>query len=298
MAGLLGSEKVTLPIIEPVRKPAGSGLSRCLDTLNINQIPFMLIANPGVGDLQGDGVSSDIAEYVNFADEQDRWNIALLVDEYTSVEGLIREYKANYGTSRPLSVINMGLSSELDILRKETSDVDLRHIVIDKDLRTRYFRDFRQVDRVTLRDGFPNEDRNADYLGREESMFTDEHIYYREEGWAGFSDFLTIGQTYSDGGFTPRAVAIHWTYEPSEGSPIMIRHFTSESNNGISNVGGKFLEAAQKLVAFADANNINTRASNIYRDHVRDGTYPGLGIVKKLSIQNHLELMSGILSRQ
>jgi len=150
---------------------------------------------------------------------------------------------------------------------------------------------------VTLRDGFPVEERNSAYLSKVESVFTDDHLFYAEENWYGFSDYVTIGEPYSDGGFTPRAVAIHWTYEPQTGGPVMIRHFTSESNGDTSNVGGKFLEAVDKLVAFLDTHDIHTQASEVMRAHAANRTYPGLGIVKKLSIQNHLELMSGILSR-
>lgn len=149
-----------------------------------------------------------------------------------------------------------------------------------------------------LRDPFPAEARNSDYLSKTESMFTEDHLFYEEEGWTGFSDYLTIGEPYSEGGFTPRAVAIHWTYEPSPGAAIMIRHFTSESDSDtIADVGGKFLQAARKLVAFLNNQGIHTRASEVMRTHLRDQTYPGLGIVKKLSIQNHLELVSGILSK-
>ncbi|HBX76493.1 MAG TPA: hypothetical protein DEG43_02495, partial [Acidimicrobiaceae bacterium] len=152
--------------------------------------------------------------------------------------------------------------------------------------------------RSSQKSPFPAEDRNSDYLPKLESMFTEDHLFYEEEGWYGFSDYVTIGEPYSESGFTPRAVAIHWTYEPIVGSPIMIRHFTSFSNHdSTADVGGKFLEAAGKLVSFLDAEGIHTHASEVMRTHFYDGTYPGLGIVKKLSVQNHLELVSGILSR-
>jgi hypothetical protein len=170
--------------------------------------------------------------------------------------------------------------------------------VIDDRWRQRYFRALLADSAgVTLRDPFPSEDRNASYLEKDESIFTDDHLFFAEEGWVGFADYLTIGEPYNEGGFTPRAVAIHWTYEPDPGGPIMVRHFTSTNNGDTANVGGKFLEAAGKLVAFLDQHDIHTNASEVMRNQVATSSYPGLGIVKKLSIQNHLELVSGILSR-
>lgn len=298
LSPILGQAPVVTPIIEPVRVPTGSGLHRCLEALRENNLDFILIGNPRVGNLHGSGISQDILDFVNAADSESLWNIALLIDENTSADELISDYRNSFGTDRRLTLIHAGLSDQLTALKEATEDLARQYDIIDNRLRRQYFRNLLTTSSaVTLRDGFPYETRNSDYLGREETMFSDEHLFYRDEGWHGFSDYLTIGQQYADGGFTPRAVAIHWTYEPFEGSPIMVRHFTSESNGDTANVGGKFLEAAAKLVAFVDEHDIHTQASEVFRDHVANGTYPGLGIVKKLSIQNHLEMMSGILGR-
>lgn len=298
LAALLGSQGVVVPIIEPVRPPTGSGLHRCLAALGAEGNDFILITNPQAGNLRGPTVAPDIVNYVNDTDTDQSWNIGLLVDEGTGITELISEFRASYGLSRRLTLIHTGLSEQLASLVEETQDLRCEFNVVDSRLRRQYFRNLLAVSSgVTLRDGFPSEARNAAYLDREETMFNDDHLFFAEEGWYGFSDYLTIGEQYSDSGFTPRAVVIHWTYEPQEGGPIMIRHFTSESNDDISNIGGKFLEAASKLVVFLDAQNIRTQAADVFRAHVENGTYPGLGIVKKLSIQNHLELMSRILSR-
>lgn len=299
LSPLLGEHNKILPIIEPVRKPNGSGMDRCFKALSDAGLDFVLVVNPIVGDLRSPLISPVMSEYVRENQESTTWNLGLLLHENTDVRKLISDYRDKFGSDRRLTLIFKGLTDNLNILSAETQDLNRQFIVIDQHLRQRYFRKhFSPFQGVTLRDGFSAEERNSDYLPREESMFSDDHLFYAEEGWYGFSDYLTIGDSFSDGGFTPRAVAIHWTYEPAPDAPIMIRHFTSESNGDTSNVGGKFLEAASKLVQFLNANNIHTRASNIMRMHVENDTYPGLGIVKKLSIQNHLELVSGILSRQ
>lgn len=299
LSGLLGDQKRVVPIIEPVRPTTGSGLDRCLIALMETAVDFVLVLNPSVGELRAPLVAPDLADYLSQQNRSTTWNLGLLIDENTDINALIGSYRATVETQqRRLTLLHKGITNQLNELPALTHDLRRQFDVIDDRWRRRYFRDLLTTsDGVTLRDGFPGEERNSAYLSKDESVFTDDQLFYAEEHWYGFSDYVTVGEPYSDGGFTPRAVAIHWTYEPQPGGPIMIRHFTSESNGDTSNVGGKFLEAVSKLAAFLDACDIHTQASEVMRAHAANNTYPGLGIVKKLSIQNHLELMSGILNR-
>lgn len=296
LSPLLGAQQKVLPVVEPVRRPDGSGLDRCLSAVATSGLEFILIMNPSVGELRGHSVSVELVDYVRARDPEKTWNLGLIFQEATDVQGVLGDY-STMCDGRPLTVVHKGLASSVDTLGR--ADGPLRRFdVIDDRLRRRYFRDLlTRTDGVTMRDGFPSEDRNADYLSKNESLFSDDHLFYTEEGWFGFSDYLTIGEGYAEGGFTPRAVVIHWTYEPEPGSAIMVRHFTSESNGDTSNVGGKFLEAAAKLVGFLNERDIHTVAAEVFRTHLANSTYPGLGIVKKLSMQNHLQLVSEILCR-
>lgn len=296
LSPLLGEQQKVLPIIEPVRVPDGSGLDRCLSAVAASGLEFVLIMNPTVGELRGQPVAAELVDYVRARDPERRWNLGLIFQEATDVPGVLGSY-STICDGRPLTVVHKGLARDLDALGR-AGGPPRRFDVIDDSLRQRHFRGLlTRTDGVTMHDGFPSEDRNADYLGRNESQFSDDHLFYQEDGWFGFSDYLTVGEGYVEGGFTPRAVAIHWTYEPEPGSAIMIRHFTSESNADTSNVGGKFLEAAEKLVSFLDERDIHTIAAEVFRAHLANSTYPGLGIVKKLSMQNHLQLVSEILCR-
>jgi hypothetical protein len=292
---LLGQRQNVFPIIEPVRAPEG-GLTRCLLALAENHIRYALVVNPDVGELRTETMPDSVAGYVETVGLPGDPTLALLVDESTNVSATLTGYTNRYGSSFPLMLVHKGLTPELEELRTGTDSLGRAYDVIDFGIRKAYFRAFAN-DQILLRDGFERAERNADYLIRGETDFSDDHLFYASEGWAGFGDYLTIGAGYIEGGFTPRAVVIHWTYEPRAEGPIKIRHFTSENNGDIANVGGKFLEAAEKLVNFLDLENIHTIASEVMRQHYADGTYPGLGIVKKLSIQNHLELVSTILAR-
>lgn len=294
-AGLLGDSGAIVPVIEPVREPDG-GLDRCLSSLREAAVEVVVVANPQVGPLSGAGIATSVSDYVRQQSEV-RWNLGLLIDESTDVRALMAQYRALLPEGSDLTLIHRGVSSDPELLHEESRQLGRKYDLVDDSLRQRHFRHFLADSiGVILHDGFRAEERNAGYLGREESVFTEDHLYFNEEGWGGFADFLTIGSGWTEGGFTPRAVAIHWTYQPGPRTPIMIRHFTSESNGDTANVGGKFLEACEKLVHFLDEHDLRGPAANTMRQHLDSQTYPGLGIVKKLSVQNHLELMATVLS--
>jgi hypothetical protein len=149
--------------------------------------------------------------------------------------------------------------------------------------------------KVLLDDKFKPQIKNSDYLLNTEEFFTDDHLFYLEDGFAGFGDYLTIGDDYAESGWLPYAVAIHFTFaKPNK--QIWIKHFVSDSNRDTTDVAGKFGEALIKLIDFINDEGINTVAANEFRQLAQDGHYPGLGSLKKLSLKNHLELVHNLLN--
>ena len=75
-----------------------------------------------------------------------------------------------------------------------------------------------------------------------------------------------------------------------------MHHFVSDSNADPLDVGGKFKEALDKMIAWVDENdNPETEAVRMFKALNESGRYPGLGTVKKLSIMNHIELVMSII---
>lgn len=146
-----------------------------------------------------------------------------------------------------------------------------------------------------LSDPFIKQKRNVDYEDMEDEIFSSDYFYYRTEGFQAFSDYLSIGAEYIEGGMLPYAVVIHLTYKDRHSENIRIRHFLSDSNTDASDTAGKFGEALSKLVAFIDAENIHTIASEHFRDYHNRGAFPGLGMLKKLSIMHHIELIQSLI---
>ncbi len=59
---------------------------------------------------------------------------------------------------------------------------------------------------------------------------------------------------------------------------------------------GKFEEAAVKVLEFCDSYPLENTAIDELREYYANQRYPGLGTVKKISIKNHLLVVSDFLT--
>lgn len=280
------------PIIEPVKN--SSTLKSTLLELRNKNINFNIIINPSVGDLKNSSgtVLDVIQEQLNgFSNYQ----IAIIVNERTNVPemlNILRERDIEFAGITLIHEAVTNVSAIIDF----TNDFSFKNNVIyfQKTSR-RYNREFDRNTWVGLEDFFITQLKNADYLTVEDSQFSEEHLYYQQDGFKGFSDFLTIGDNYSETGFLPYAVAIHLSYADND-NKIRIKHFVSDSNDDASDIGGKFAEALEKLVTWCEKNNIpDTIAILQFKELYRTGHFPGLGSIKKLSIMHHIELVLNLI---
>lgn len=153
------------------------------------------------------------------------------------------------------------------------------------------FLDVVESDKVLLEDCFTKARRNVDYIENEVEFFSKNHLVYKKRGYDGFSDYSIVGDEYEESGFAPLAVAIHVVYF-NEKNDLMVRHFVSDSNENISDPGGKFGEAVEKLAKWVEAGNVKkTEGLKELLNYYKSGKFPGLGVIKKLSIKHHIELI-------
>lgn len=158
---------------------------------------------------------------------------------------------------------------------------------------------YRGEGKVRLTDGFNKLPRNADYVNGSDEFFSADHLYYQTDGLTGFSDYSTIGADFIDSGFAARAVAIHIVYF-NDNDELYVKHFVSDSNEDISDPAGKFSEALKHLVDWYqspefDHSKNNSSALKKFEQMYKSGVYSGLGILKRLSLEHHLEIMGRYL---
>jgi len=279
-----------IPIIEPVRKTFNS-MKLALPKLIEGDVKFALILNPQVGELK-----NKIDILVSLKDElsdNSKWIPTYILKN--NFDEVLRQIKKFEFTDVML------ICSE----STDTSDSDFDSLIFSSTVKYIVANENRTLKRkllhkgkeiIRLDDNFNAQKRNSDYLLTPDEKFSEEHLFYKGDGYNGFSDFTPLLSEYTEGGAAPYAVAIHLTYQRENGE-VWVKHFVSETNDDRSNIQGKFAEAAEKAVTFLDEKNIHTFASEELREYYNkgNGTYPGLGMVKKISIKNHIELINEIL---
>ncbi len=280
------------PIIEPVKN--SSTLKSTLLELKSKNINFNIILNPSVGDLKNS--SETLIEVIKEKlDGYNNYQIAIIVNERTNVRVLLDLIRSQNIEFAGITLIHKAVTNISAIIDFIDDFTFLNNVIYFQKTSRRYNREFDRDTWVGLEDFFISQFKNADYLAVDDSQFSEEHLYYQQDGFKGFSDFLTIGDNYSETGFLPYAVAIHLSYT-SGNNKIRIKHFVSNSNDDASDIGGKFAEAIEKLVDWCEENNIyETKAILQFKELHRTGHFPGLGSIKKLSIMHHIELVLNLL---
>lgn len=290
-ASIYNGDNEIIPIIELVKKTFNN-VKLAISKLVEGNVRFALVLNPAVGEISG--IADIMLSLKDELSDKSLWIPAFIVgNNYTLILDHIKEYD--------FSEILLICDDRTDIDNSDFNEIlssgNVKYIVSpeNRSLKRKLQSKYNSIKLIRIDDNFKPLPRNKDYLTIGEEKFTEEHLFYKEDKYFGFSDFTVIRSPFLEGGGAAYAVSIHLTYEKPNGE-IWIKHFTSVTNDSIANIQGKFSEAANKAVAFLDNESIDTEASRELRKYVKEEKYPGLGMVKKISIKHHLELVNSILN--
>ena len=290
---LIGNNKLSdkiIPVIEPVK--ITSTLLSTIKAFTDNNKKLVIIRNPKVGTFITDSEkpkNEDISKALFQAINDTNIYSGVIVDDNIQ------------DTVKHLSGKGVRYSKMVALCLKGDSIDSWKSVFINNSPIYNiipYSPSFRHIrkGRVMLDDKFVKLPRNSDYLNCADEFFSDDHIFYKDDGYKGFSDYSIVGKEYSDSGFAPYAVAIHIVYPASiSDETLRIHHFVSDSNFGIEDPANKFYEALTKLVIWNKTKELNTLAMKEFERMYDSETYPGLGVIKKLSIMHHLEWMGNYL---
>jgi hypothetical protein len=282
------------PIIEPVKKELKS-IAVAVKMLKKVDVVLQLIVNPEHGELKK---SSD--QIFNFIDQMaadgfDNIRPVYLIANERDFTFLKVNADARNHFHTGYSLIHLNQISSSNDLKALVNSTNILFNIIHVNHLIALRRGFSNGFLGFLNDPFIKQKRNVDYEDMEDEIFSSDYFYYKSEGFDAFSDYLSIGSEYIEGGMLPYTVVIHLTYKDSHSDDIRIKHFLSDSNADASDTAGKFGEALNKLVFFLDQERIHTIASEHFRDYYNRGAFPGLGMLKKLSIMHHIELMQSLI---
>ncbi len=286
------------PIIEPVKSDF-TALTRSMKAMNENGVDCTLIVNPQAGQ-EPIHTSSILKELI-----EDKFkklkniSVGYILHAESKIDDLVALLKKYRNFN--FSILHYGYTNgkKLAVAIDRYKNIKI-HIFIDGFAGKLYQRHLKKdgIKRVLIRDGFKPQKKNAHYPHSEH--FSDLHITFPDEGIDGFGDYLIVGDDYTEIGGPAYAVAIHLTYLDTD-DDMFIYHFISDQTDSPTDPGGKFLEALAKLVKKVNKPKsliFKSRACAEYLKLYRMQHYPGLGYVKKLSMQHHIELMADFITRE
>ncbi len=285
-----------VPIIEPVKKQV-NGLNAAALSMIENGMKFAVILNPSDGDYKHTGVDNDILMSLTaLTDDRDNWIPAYI---YKHNGKTLLDHAKQNNLLNLMIIFPSGADVNDEELMEFLSKDEVAFVVSgnlsnNRSARGRLLSLGKAL--ISLEDRFNERPRNADYANEVDEIFSEDFAYYQDDRLAGFADFTPMAKDFIEGGMLPYAIAIHLTYQKSD-DQIFVHHFVSDNNFDQSNIRGKFHEAAVKIAPFFNNNGLyhTSAVDELIRRADSDDGYPGLGYIKKLSVKNHLELITHIL---
>lgn len=285
------------PIIEPVKKDF-TALKRSMKIMNEKETNCTLIVNPIAGQtpvvidsILKELIDDEFKAYKNIT-------IGYMLNAKSNINemvNLLKKYK-----KKKFSIIHDGYTDGKKVAAAITPFTKINnHFFIDGSVGKLYQRHLKKdgITRILIRNGFKPQKKNSLFPPSEH--FSDLHITFPDEGMDGFGDYLIVGDDYTETGGPAYAVAIHLTYFDID-DDMFIYHFISDQTDSPTDPGGKFLEALEKLnksITKSKSHIFLSSAINEYLDLYKKQHYPGLGYVKKLSMQHHIELIADFIRR-
>ena len=287
-----------IPVIEPVQ--LNTTLLKTLEVFDKNHHPVIIVRNPQVGAFLKElkmASNKDLAKrFENLLKSTSIYNGLIFK------KSDIRVFNSVIEEDKPLITIFSGDRDDLKLysLVEQKPDNCKYHLGPG----TKWFDRRVKIHKFVFEDHFNAMTKNADYLQNEDEFFSSDYLdYTMSDGYEGFSDFSIIGGKYSEGGFAPYAVAIHFIYVSDDGE-IRVHHFVSDTNEDYSDTPGKYKEASDKLMNWIKEHKtdkyavsfLNTWAVAEFKDLARRGAFPGLGAIKEYSLLQHIEVIHNLLS--
>ncbi|PRB46474.1 hypothetical protein CQ009_05410 [Pseudomonas sp. MYb2] len=270
------------PVIEPVNAKYKS-LIETIEQLHSYSVSPLVVINPSqghfsknssaglFGQLQADPKSANkFVPCIKVKDAADSVALGLLASYPNAAL-----YLENDIGARSLSILN---SASCVLLNQQKVD----DTIVDK---------LKNV--VVYADSFAKKKRNADYTSQ--SFYSGLHVSYKKKSnVSGFGDFTIMGEEYLDSGGPAYVVAIHVSYiDGVAPNSMYVHHYCSTVDDKLpTNAGGKYKEALVKMFKFIAANPTvydNTLGLSEFRASHSVMHFPGLGLVKEMSMKHHIE---------
>lgn len=146
-----------------------------------------------------------------------------------------------------------------------------------------------------LFDHYAVPEHSFDFTEMPDSFWSSDIEFAHQYHEIGFSDYLTQGATYFDHGHPSRTVALRLIYLAN--GQVRIRHFVSDQHDDFKHQREKYFETLAKAVKWIrtqPAINQTAATAKLVR-LAEEHHFPGMGVLKALTIEHHLTIMSRYL---
>lgn len=277
-----------LPIFEPVSDPSTT-LVKHASAFGKSGLAVALVLNPLVGELIGSGAKT--LKMLNDMQAAGANVLPAFAVAANTTASAVRAFQAQFSTGTVYVHFGVPVANVAALLAAGSGT----HVFMNNATSSAHQAGFGKSPRVLLSDGFQAQSKNAAYPPQ--SFFGDLHLTYSSLGYDGFGDFAIVGYKFTTSGGPAYAVAIHMT-EDFQKQGIFCNHFLSTSNQTPTDPAGKFGEAVAALARYCAQHPGKLDFSQGCKEllqHHNAGTFPGLGSVKRMAVQHHLELMSTLV---
>ncbi|KRL93489.1 sce7725 family protein [Levilactobacillus hammesii] len=265
-----------IPIIEPVRDIRG--LPQTVAAFVDHAQPVVVIANPTVSDYAL--TQQKLYDWRPFRD-----NPALIVGHILTPTLIPDELTAPNGHQTLLVARQY---DELKAAQQAGWLTAPNYLLVPPEAR---IRQLLQRPTVSLFDHawFPEHDRS--YADITDGFFSDDWALTTHD-YSGYSDYTISGGHYSEHGYPARAVTLHLTY--FRGEQLRIHRFVSTDRSDYKHPKEKFFQAVAQLAAWLPQQPLSTQtpAAKQLAAYHEQQHFPGLGVVKRLSLEHHLQVMA------
>ena len=209
--------------------------------------------------------------------------------------------------------INNNSESQIAIFHRDIEDLDIKKVLIlanssnvsynffyGEATKYTYHKQFNvRGEKIVLEDPFKKQAKNSIYKEHADEKFYDLHSRYRELGYDGFGDYLTIGDTPSDlsSPNQPSTVVIHYTYPDGiEHENIRIKRFFGDLNKEYEKIGDAILKSMKEAESFINGHvSSDCQPCEACLEMVKKANehkpYTMLGELKKFSMLHHINMI-------
>ena len=252
------------PIIEPVKQ--SKTFWTTIDLFQRKQHPFYLVRNPQAGAFL---TAEGLAELQNVAAPK-----AMIVD-------------------RPIETVE----EKPDLWIIHQADQALASDWRENTLPVLVSKEFRLLNKINgpkllMEDPFTRLPKNSFYTECPDEGFSKTHHLYHKLGYAGFSDFSVDSKIYHEHSYPSKRLVLHWIYPTAE-QDLRIVHLFSEEE--LPSQKEKFFEVMEALLQHEEEYPTQTAGLQLLVAAYQQRSFPGMGVIRKAAVMNHLELVSRLI---